>query len=62
VAHFYKELKMPWTIIFETIKEFFKNLPILDKWFTRTTSEKITSDIKKSRKKTDKFRKTGRPS
>lgn len=43
--------------IFQAVAGFFKNLPILDKWFTKAPSEKKEGDVKDVRDRHDTFKK-----
>lgn len=53
---------MTWlTAAIEIIKGFFKAIPILDKWFSKTATEKADKARLDEREKADEFKKTGRP-
>lgn len=45
----------------ELIKQFLATIPIFDRWFTKTASEKLERDRKKTRRETDDFKEGGRP-
>lgn len=49
------------TAIVAAITSFFKSIPILDRWFTKTASEKIADKKKDAREDIDNYKKTGRP-
>ena len=38
-----------------------KALPILDRWFTKTPTEKIESELEKLRRELEESKKSGRP-
>jgi len=38
-----------------------KAIPYLDRWFTKTSTEKIESELEKLRKDLEESKKTGRP-
>lgn len=47
--------------ILEGIVALLKSIPILDRWFTKTTAEKEQDAIEKRRKEREEFERTGRP-
>jgi F0F1-type ATP synthase membrane subunit b/b' len=47
--------------ILEIIKQILAAIPILNRWFTKTTSEKIEKREEKVRDDIEEFKKTGRP-
>lgn len=47
--------------ILEIIKEFLKNLPLLDRWLTKPTEEKVQDGAKAIDDKISKEESTGRP-
>lgn len=47
--------------IIELLKEFLVVIPIINKWFTKTTESKIEDVDKGVSQEQDNFKKTGRP-
>jgi hypothetical protein len=50
-----------WTSLVEAVRNFFGSIPIIDRWVTRTPSEKIAARQREVAEKTEAFKKTGRP-
>ena len=48
-------------VILEIIRDFIKSLPILNRWFTKTPSEKIDDKQQDAHKTHEDFKKSGRP-
>jgi len=49
------------TAILEIINNFLASVPIFDRWFTKTASEKLAKKKKNARDIIDEFKKGGRP-
>lgn len=47
--------------IASAIMAIIKALPILDRWFSKTPTEKIESELEKLRREIEESKKTGRP-
>lgn len=53
---------MGWvTSLLEILNGIVKSIPILDRWFTKTPSEKLEDSKEEVREGTDEFVRTGRP-
>lgn len=48
-------------LILAAIKEFFGSFKFFDKWFTKTTTEKVDKAKEKLDKEEEEFKETGRP-